>query len=123
MFADVVLGREDRCARDRHLHHPRAIVKNREDRLVVLNRMARSVVEKMRGHHPELLFAYERARTRDPATYAKRQSRPRRLDAIVAGIRRRPCTIFTRGTAGNARNWLRSWAPNTVRQAMRTRAQ
>lgn len=39
-------------------------VKNEEDRLVVLNRIARSVVERQRGIHPEFVFAYvsERAR-------------------------------------------------------------
>ncbi|MBS0289747.1 MAG: tyrosine-type recombinase/integrase [Proteobacteria bacterium] len=33
-------------------------VKNREDRLVVLNRVARSVVEQVRGSHPEFVFTY-----------------------------------------------------------------
>ena len=33
-------------------------VKNREDRLVVLNRIAKSVVEDVRGHHPEHVFTY-----------------------------------------------------------------
>ena len=33
-------------------------VKNREDRLVVLNRVARSVVEQVRGEHPEFVFSY-----------------------------------------------------------------
>jgi len=34
-------------------------VKNREDRLVVLNRIAKSVVEEVRGHHPEYVFSYK----------------------------------------------------------------
>ncbi len=34
-------------------------VKNREDRLVVLNRIAKSVVEEMRGTHPEHVFTYK----------------------------------------------------------------
>jgi len=34
-------------------------VKNREDRLVVLNRIARSVVEAARGSHPEFVFTYK----------------------------------------------------------------
>jgi integrase len=34
-------------------------VKNREDRLVVLNRVARSVVEEVRGIHPEYVFTYK----------------------------------------------------------------
>ena len=61
---------------------PGAIVKNREDRLVVLNGVARSVVEKMRGNHPEQVFAYQRARTRDPAKYTKPQRPPRPLDTM-----------------------------------------
>jgi integrase len=35
---------------------PGARVKNREDRLVVLNRVARSVIEEARGKHPEFVF-------------------------------------------------------------------
>lgn len=34
-------------------------VKNREDRLVVLNRVARAVVEEMRGEHPEYVFTFK----------------------------------------------------------------
>ena len=34
-------------------------VKNREDRLVVLNRIARSVVEEVRGHHPDCVFTFK----------------------------------------------------------------
>jgi integrase len=37
---------------------PGARVKNREDRLVVLNRVARSVIEEARGKHPEFVFTY-----------------------------------------------------------------
>jgi len=33
-------------------------VKNRQDRLVVLNRVAQAVVEEMRGVHPEFVFTY-----------------------------------------------------------------
>ncbi len=33
-------------------------VKNREDRLVVMNRIAKSVVEEVRGNHPEFVFTY-----------------------------------------------------------------
>jgi integrase len=33
-------------------------VKNREDRLVVLNRVARSVIEEARGKHPDFVFTY-----------------------------------------------------------------
>ena len=37
-------------------------VKNAQDRLVVLNRIARSVMEAQRGQHPEYVFAYARKR-------------------------------------------------------------
>lgn len=40
-------------------------VKNREDRLVVLNRIASQVIENRRGQHPEFVFAYRgKANTR-----------------------------------------------------------
>lgn len=38
---------------------PGEIVKNREERLVVLNRVAHSVVESVRGDHPESVFTYK----------------------------------------------------------------
>jgi integrase len=38
---------------------PGKVVKNREDRLVVLNRTARSVVDEVRGIHPEYVFTYK----------------------------------------------------------------
>jgi len=37
---------------------PRAIVKNREDRLVVLNSVTRSVIESVRGDHTEFVFTF-----------------------------------------------------------------
>lgn len=40
---------------------PKEIVKNKEDRLVVLNRVAMSVIEECRGDHPEFVFTYKRA--------------------------------------------------------------
>ncbi len=41
---------------------PKERVKNREDRLVVLNRMARAVVERVRGDHPVWVFTYKALR-------------------------------------------------------------
>ena len=38
---------------------PRGMVKNREDRLVVLNSIAKSVIEEVRGQHPEFVFSYK----------------------------------------------------------------
>ena len=37
---------------------PSQHVKNGEERLVVLNRVAKSVIESQRGRHPEYVFAY-----------------------------------------------------------------
>lgn len=37
---------------------PSEHVKNREERLVVLNQTAKSVIEKVRGQHPEYVFTY-----------------------------------------------------------------
>jgi len=33
-------------------------VKNKEDRLIVLNRIAQSIIEKVRGKHPECVFTF-----------------------------------------------------------------
>jgi integrase len=38
---------------------PGEFVKNRDDRLVVLNRVARSVIDEVRGMHPEYVFTYK----------------------------------------------------------------
>lgn len=38
---------------------PSSLVKNREDRLVVLNSVARSIIEKVRGHHDKYVFVYQ----------------------------------------------------------------
>ena len=38
---------------------PREHVKNRFDRLVVLNKIARSVVDRQRGRHPDFVFTYQ----------------------------------------------------------------
>lgn len=37
---------------------PRSQVKNREERLVVLNKVAQSVIESCRGNHPDRVFTY-----------------------------------------------------------------
>ena len=39
---------------------PEERVKNREERLVVLNRIARSVIAEQRGQHLEFIFTYKR---------------------------------------------------------------
>jgi len=38
---------------------PEELVKNREDQLVILNRVARSVVEEVRGIHADYVFTYK----------------------------------------------------------------
>ncbi len=38
---------------------PKERVKNREDRLVMLNRVAKAVVERLRGDHPVWVFTYK----------------------------------------------------------------
>ncbi len=38
---------------------PGKVVKNRDDRLVVLNSIAKSVIEEVRGTHPEYVFTYK----------------------------------------------------------------
>jgi len=54
---------------------PREHVKNREDRLVVLNRVARAVIEEMRGQHPEFVFTYKGKPVKRMDTYAWVRSR------------------------------------------------
>ena len=61
---------------------PGEFVKNREDRLVVLNNEARDVVEQMRGRHPTYVFAYQRPRTRNPEVYAIPQKAPREIETM-----------------------------------------
>jgi integrase len=39
---------------------PKSIVKNDEDRIVVLNRVAKSVIEECRGQHPKRVFTWKR---------------------------------------------------------------
>ena len=52
-------------------------VKNREERLVVLNRVAKAVVEEMRGVHPEFVFTYRGRPVRKTNGPAWRKARTR----------------------------------------------
>lgn len=61
---------------------PGEFVKNREDRLVVLNNEAREVVEPMRGRHSRYVFAFQRPRTRSPDAYMTAQKAPRRIETM-----------------------------------------
>lgn len=46
---------------------PGEIVKNAEDRLVVLNRVAKSVIDSCRGDHPKFVFTWKRGPKSKPA--------------------------------------------------------
>jgi len=68
---------------------PAEIVKNKEDRLVVLNRVAKSVVDTQRGKHPSRVFtfrgkpvagmynsAWKRSRVQAASDYAREHAEP-----------------------------------------------
>ncbi len=59
-------------------------VKNGQERLVVLNRVAMSVVNARRGHHPEYVFTYKGNPIRTMLNYAWRRSR---VSAGLAHVR------------------------------------
>lgn len=44
----------------------KSLVKNGEDRLVVLNRFAKSVIDEVRGEHPKYVFTYRHNNNRKP---------------------------------------------------------
>ncbi|MGO9568543.1 MAG: tyrosine-type recombinase/integrase [Desulfomonilaceae bacterium] len=52
-------------------------VKNRKPRIVILNRIARAVIEEMRGVHPEYVFTYKGGRIRKMNGPAWRKARQR----------------------------------------------
>src|SRR5271157_5390267 len=56
---------------------PSNVVKNREDRLVVLNKVAKAVVEEMRGLHPDYVFSYRGKRLRNMNNRAWKETRAR----------------------------------------------
>jgi len=56
---------------------PKEKVKNREDRLVVLNSIARAVIEEVRGDHEEYVFAYKGKPIQRMYNRAWRQARER----------------------------------------------
>lgn len=62
---------------------PAEQVKNREDRLVVLNRVARSVIDEMRGQHSERVFTWRgRPVTRLNNTAWRKARRKAGLDGV-----------------------------------------
>lgn len=54
---------------------PAHAVKNGEDRLVVLNRVAQSVIEEVRGLHPEYVFTYQDRRVGNMTNSAWKRAR------------------------------------------------
>jgi len=56
---------------------PKEKVKNREDRLVVLNSIARAVIEEVRGDDPEFVFTYQEKAIQRMYNRAWRQARER----------------------------------------------
>jgi integrase len=56
---------------------PRERVKNREERVVILNRVAKAVVGEMRGVHPEYVFSYEGKRVSNMNNRAWKEGRER----------------------------------------------
>ncbi len=61
---------------------PRERVKNRQDKVVVLNRVAMEIIAQLRGVHPEWVFTYRGHRIRTMNTTAWKQAR-RRLELNV----------------------------------------
>lgn len=56
---------------------PEESVKNREERLVILNRTARSVIDEQRGQHAEFVFTYEKRPLKKMNGAAWRKARKR----------------------------------------------
>jgi len=54
---------------------PKERVKNREDRLVVLNRVARAVIDRVRGDHPTWVFTYKGSPVRSMYNTAWKEAR------------------------------------------------
>lgn len=56
---------------------PEQAVKNREERLVVINSVAQSVIDQVRGEHPEYVFTYKGHRVTAMNNTAWQQARKR----------------------------------------------
>jgi integrase len=63
---------------------PNTYVKNAEDRLVVLNRVASSVIEEVRGEHPDLVFTYRGRPVTKILNSAWKRARERAADQLEA---------------------------------------
>ena len=63
---------------------PNTYVKNAEDRLVVLNRVALSVIEEVRGEHPDLVFTYRGSPVTKILNSAWKCARERAADQLEA---------------------------------------
>lgn len=74
---------------------PEAMVKNRQDRLIVLNDVAKEIVESRRGIHDEYVFTYVRIFKDTVKAQAKRKT-------SAKGINRPVCNI-------NTKAWRKAW--------------
>jgi integrase len=63
---------------------PKEAVKNRQDRLIVLNSIARAVIEEVRGEHPEFVFTHRGKPLRQMCQRAWKEARVR---AGLPGLR------------------------------------
>jgi integrase len=63
---------------------PNTYVKNGEDRMVVLNRVARSVIDEVRGEHPEFVFTYQGRQVTKILNSAWKCARTRAADQLEA---------------------------------------
>jgi len=68
---------------------PNTYVKNAEDRLVVLNRVALSVIEEVRGEHPDLVFTYRGSPVTKILNSAWKCARERAADKLEADTKER----------------------------------
>jgi integrase len=67
---------------------PREQVKNRQDKVVALNRVAEDIIEERRGDHPEYVFTYRGHRIRTMNTTAWKAARKRLgLDVRIHDLR------------------------------------
>ena len=94
----------------------RSGVKNREDRVVVLNDVAKRVIDAQRGLHQEFVFVASKGKPRKPIRYMNNTAwqNARKKAALVAGARARleahlrSTSAYGWGTAGNAQG--AAWA-------------
>ena len=77
MCASMVLGEQGAGAEYIVFLPPADVTKNGDERIVVLNRIARGVVESERGRHPKYVFSYKGKRLARMNNHAWRRARER----------------------------------------------